>query len=155
MSACTTAPAEPDAGAGSGTDPGAEAPAEGTSLDCSAATTAGYDLFVDPALTIEPQLDVYPLEAGDTISFTYSAHDEAAAPSYGWLSSYITSDGAVAPSTGSFFFEEEGGVFVFEGPEAIAGVDGGPYTGFLEIESIVETGTTVIARLCVQFALTE
>lgn len=131
---------------------------EGTgdgALDCSAATTAGYDLFLDPALTVEPVLDVYPLEAGDTITFTYAAHDEAAYPSYGWLSTYITSEGDVAPSTGSFFFDEEGGVFTFVGPEAVAGIDGGPYTGFLDIEVTVDTTTTVIGRICVQYALTE
>lgn len=151
LSGCTTTPAAP----GSGTDPAAEAPTDGGALDCSAATTDGYDIFLDPALTVEPALDVYPLEAGDTISFTYAAHDEAAYPSYGWTSSYITEAGDVAVSTGSFFFDEEGGVFTFVGPEAVAGIDGGPYTGFLDIEVTVDTTTTVIGRLCVQYALTE
>lgn len=150
-------------GCSTGGSPVAEAPDGGatdsgsssSALDCSAATTEGYDLFLDPALTVEPALDVYPLEAGDTISFTYAAHDEAAYPSYGWTSSYITEAGDVAVSTGSFFFDEEGGVFTFAGPEAVAGIDGGPYTGFLDIETTVDTTTTVIGRICVQFALTE
>ncbi len=151
------APAASDTGSSEGA-PVDEAGAEGESssaLDCSAATTAGYDLFLDPALTVEPALEVYPLEAGDTISFTYSAHDESAYPTYGWTSSYITSDGDVAPSTGSFFFDEEGGIFSFTGPEAVAGIDGGPYAGFFDIEMTVDTTTTVIGRICVQFALTE
>ncbi len=127
----------------------------GGALDCSAATTEGYDLFLDPALTVEPAVDVYPLEAGDTIAFAYADHNADAYPTYGWSSAYITSAGDVAPSTGSFFFDEEGGVFTFVGPEAVAGIDGGPYTGFLDIEVTVDTTTTVIGRLCVQFALTE
>ncbi|MFN4001388.1 hypothetical protein [Microcella sp.] len=154
LAGCSTAaPAEGPADGGS-TD-GAATDGGGAALDCSAATTEGYDLFLDPALTVEPVLDVYPLEAGDTISFTYAAHDDAAFPTYGWLSTYITSEGDVAPSRGSFFFDEEGGVFTFVGPEAVAGIDGGPYTGFLDIEVTVDTTTTVIGRICVQYALTE
>ncbi|UTT62768.1 hypothetical protein [Microcella humidisoli] len=144
---------DPEGGTTDGGAPDGES--TGGALDCSAATTDGYDLFLDPALTVDPVLDVYPLEAGDTISFTYAAHDDDAFPTYGWLSTYITSEGDVAPSTGSFFFDEEGGVFTFVGPEAVAGIDGGPYTGFLDIEVTVDTTTTVIGRLCVQYALTE
>lgn len=156
LTGCSTGDAPGTAPEGGSEGGGAtEGESTGGSLDCSAATTAGYDLFLDPALTVEPVLDVYPLEAGDTITFTYAAHDEAAYPSYGWLSTYITSEGDVAPSTGSFFFDEEGGVFTFVGPEAVAGIDGGPYTGFLDIEVTVDTTTTVIGRICVQYALTE
>jgi hypothetical protein len=148
----TSAPA--DTGADGGTTAG-ESTDTGGALDCSAANTAGYDLFLDPALTVEPALDVYSLEAGDTISFTYAAHNGDAYPTYGWSSTYITSEGDVAPSTGSFFFDEVDGVFTFVGPEAVAGIDGGPYAGFLDIEVTVDTTTTVIGRVCVQYALTE
>ena len=157
LAGCTTgAPADggTDSGADGGTTSG-ESTDTGGALDCSAATTAGYDLFLDPALTVEPALDVYPVEAGDTISFSYAAHDGDAYPTYGWSSTYITSDGDVAPSTGSFFFDEVDGVFTFVGPEAVAGIDGGPYTGFLDIEVTIDTTTTVIGRVCVQYALTE
>lgn len=156
LTGCSTGDAPGTAPEGGSQGGGAtEGESTGGALDCSAATTAGYDLFLDPALTVEPALDVYPLEAGDTITFTYAAHDEAAYPSYGWTSSYITEAGDVAVSTGSFFFDEEGGVFTFAGPEAVAGIDGGPYAGFLDIETTVDTTTTVIGRICVQFALTE
>jgi hypothetical protein len=153
LAGCTTG-APGDDGADGGTTSG-ESTDTGGALDCSAATTEGYDLFLDPALTVEPALDVYPLEAGDTIAFTYAAHNGDAYPTYGWLSTYITSEGDVAPSTGSFFFDEVDGVFTFVGPEAVAGIDGGPYTGFLDIEVTIDTTTTVIGRLCVQYALTE
>ncbi len=153
------APSASNDGASTGgetpTDAGSSEGGSEGSLDCSGVTVEGYDLFLDPALSVEPALDVYPLEAGDTITFTYSAHDEDAYPSYGWTSSYITGSGEVAPSTGSFFFDEEGGVFTFQGPEAVGGVDGGPYAGFLDIETTIDTTTTVIGRICVQFALTE
>ncbi len=156
LTGCSTGDAPGTAPEGGSEGGGAtEGESTGGSLDCSAATTAGYDLFLDPALTVDPVLDVYPLEAGDTITFTYAAHDEAAYPSYGWTSSYITEAGDVAVSTGSFFFDEEGGVFTFAGPEAVAGIDGGPYAGFLDIETTVDTTTTVIGRICVQYALTE
>jgi hypothetical protein len=155
LTGCSTAaPPEGPADGGS-TDGGATDGGAGGALDCSAATTAGYDLFLDPALTVDPVLDVYPLEADDTIAFAYAGHDDDAYPSYGWTASYITEGGDVAPSTGSFFFDEEGGVFTFAGPEAVAGIDGGPYTGFLDIEVTVDTTTTVIGRICVQYALTE
>ena len=153
LAGCTTG-ASTDDGADGGTTSG-ESTETGGALDCSAATTEGYDLFLDPALTVEPALDVYPLEAGDTIAFTYAAHNGDAYPTYGWSSTYITSEGDVAPSTGSFFFDEVDGVFTFVGPEAVAGIEGGPYTGFLDIEVTVDTTTTVIGRVCVQYALTE
>jgi len=154
LSGCATGTTVADDSTGTVTD-GTTDGGSAAALDCSAATTEGYDLFVDTALTIDPVLDVYPLEAGDSIAFTYADHNADAYPTYGWSSSYITSAGEVAPSTGSFFFDEEGGVFTFEGPEALAGIDGGPYTGFLDIEVTVDTTMTVLARLCVQYALTE
>jgi len=158
LSGCAPIPPSAGGAGGGGDEAGGGAP------DCSAATTEGYELFVDPQLAIEPVQEVYPLEAGDAISFDYAGNDESQAPTYSWATFVIQDDGTVAPVTGAPFFDEEDGVFRMEGPQTVLGNDGGPYAGFLEVQltqnSRVEddkivADQSVLARLCVAFALSE
>ena len=135
-----------------------------TAADCSGATTDGYDLFLDPALSVEPAGDVLPLQAeGDTISFTY-AGDLSGSPTFSWDISYIQPDGGeVSPVGGAPFFDESGGTFSVSGPQSPVGAEGGPYPGFLDVIMVSnarfddETQSytadqTVIGRVCVLLA---
>lgn len=160
-----TAPAPSAAGDTSESSPATDETSEGVSgEDCSGATTAGYDLFVDPEVQVEPTLDVYPLQSeSDKITFTYTG-DMSGAPTFSWDLSYIQAEGGeVSPQGGEPFFDEAGGVFSLAGPRTTVGVDGGPYTGFLDV--IVTSNasfdaatqkytadTKTIARLCVLLA---
>jgi hypothetical protein len=119
--------------------------------NCDEVTTAGYELFVDPRLEVEPQADVYPLDAGDTISFADTG-TEGVYTTYSYSLSYID-DGQAFPNTGATFVgAEDTNEWTLEGPVTASGIDGGPYAGFMDIEATTETGTTVLARLCVVLA---
>ena len=143
----------PGAGTAGSGDPGGSADGGGAgSVNCDGATTEGYDLFVDPRLEVEPQLDVYPLEAGDSISFTDTG-TEGEYTTYSFLLAYINDEGTVFPNTGQIFVGAENtNSFVLEGPLAPSGIDGGPYAGFVDIEATTGAGIEVIARLCVALA---
>lgn len=151
------------AGTASSEEP-ATSKAAGADADCSSATTAGYDLFVDPEVTVDPALDVYPLQSeSDKITFTYTG-DTSGSPTYTWDIAYIQPEGGeVSPQGGSPFFDEAGGVFSISGPQSTIGVDGGPYTAFLDVTKTSNASfneetqqytadTKVIARLCVLLA---
>jgi len=119
--------------------------------NCDGVTTAGYELFVDPRLEVEPQADIYPLNAGDSIAFTDTG-TEGVYTTYSYSLSYID-DGTVFPNTGATFVgAEDANEWTLEGPVTASGIGGGPYAGFMDIEATTETGTTVLARLCVVLA---
>ena len=143
----------PGAGSGGAGDPGGSSDGGGAgSLNCDGATTEGYDLFVDPRLEIEPQHDVYPLEAGDSITFEDSGA-EGEYTTYSFTLAYIGDDGSVFPNTGQIFTgAEDTNTFTIEGPISPSGIDGGPYVGFVDIEATTGAGIEVIARLCVALA---
>ncbi len=119
--------------------------------NCDDVTTEGYELFVDPRLEVEPQLDVYPLGAGDSISFADTG-TEGVYTTYSYSLSYID-DGQAFPNTGATFVgAEDTNEWTLDGPVTASGIGGGPYAGFVDIEATTETGTTVLARLCVVLA---
>jgi len=143
----------PGAGTGGTGDTGGSSDGGGAgSLSCDGATTAGYDLFVDPRLEVDPQLDVYPLEAGDSISFKDTG-TEGEYTTYSYTLAYIGDNGSVFPNTGEIFVgAEDTNTFAIEGPVAPSGIDGGPYAGFVDIEATTGAGIEVLARLCVALA---
>ncbi|CAN5160180.1 hypothetical protein BH11ACT5_BH11ACT5_11280 [soil metagenome] len=141
-----------DTGSGGG-DAGTDG-AAGTGLDCSSITDPDYKLFVDPRLTVEPQQDVYSLDAGNSINFTDTGAGDVYT-TYAYQSYYIA-DGNAFPSDAAIFVgAEDTGTFSLDGPKAPGGIDGGPYPGFVEIEATSDAGSTIIARLCVAFATSE
>ena len=134
---------------GSGTGGGS---GSGGGLDCSGATTAGYELFVDPRLTVDPKLDVYPLgSASDSIAFT-DVPENGEYTTYSYSRSYLDG-GTVFPNGGAIFAgAEDTNTFTLTGPVGATGISGGPYAAFIDIEATTGTGTTVIARLCAVLA---
>lgn len=163
LAGCASSPAPAEAGSEPGASDTAPAEERQSTEDCSGATTEGYELFLDPALTVETQADVYPLQSeADTIAFAYSG-DLSAAPTFSWDLSYLQSDGTVAPVGGAPFFDEAGGAFSLSGPQSPVGVTGGPYPGFLDIIMTANArfddatqsytaDTATIGRLCVMLA---
>lgn len=138
-----------------GCAPGGDGASDGGSVasgpNCDGVTTGGYELFIDPRLEVDPQLEVYPLDAGDGISFTDTG-TEGVYTTYSYSLSYID-DGQVFPNTGATFVgAEDTNSWTLDGPVTASGIDGGPYAGFMDIEATTETGTTVLARLCVVLA---
>jgi len=118
------------------------------SLTCDGATTEGYDLFVDPRLEVEPQQDVYSLDAGESIAFT-DTPEEGVYTTYSYTLAYIDDAGTVFPNTGGIFVgAEDTNEWTLDGPITASGISGGPYAAFVDIEATTETGTTVLARLC-------
>jgi hypothetical protein len=119
--------------------------------NCDGVTTAGYDLFVDPRLEIEPQLDVYPLGGSESYALTDTGTD-GVYTTYSYSLSYID-DGVAFPNTGAIFEgAEDTNSWTLDGPITASGIDGGPYAAFLDVEATTDTGTTVLARLCVVLA---
>lgn len=149
LAACAPGGAGGTGGSGGSSDGGGSA-----SLDCSGVTTAGYELFVDPRLTVEPQADVYSLAAGDSISFVDTPPEDVYT-TYAYSFSYID-DGQAFPNDGAIFIgAEQTREFTLDGPQAPSGVDGGPYAAFLSIEATTDAGTSTIATLCVVLATSE
>lgn len=135
------------AGAGGSGDSGA---ASGAAAACAAVADRGYELFVDERLSVSPQADVYSLAAaGDTISFTDTPPTSS---TYGYSRYYIDNETAFPNGGAIFVGAEDTGTFELTGPLSPMGVGGGPYPGIIEIEATSGSGTTVIARLCVQLA---
>ena len=119
----------------------------GGELNCDGVTTAGYELFVDPRLEIDPVQDVYSLDSGDIIAFTDTPED-GVYTTYSYTLGYLD-DGQVFPSNGGIFVgAEDTGTWTLEGPITPTGIVGGPYASFVDIEATTDTGTTVIARIC-------
>jgi len=132
-----------EGGSGGSSDGGSA----GSGPSCDGVTTAGYDLFVDPRLEIDPVQDVYSLDAGDSIAFI-DTPEEGVYTTYSYTLSYID-DGTVFPSNGGIFVgAEDTNEWTLEGPITPTGIVGGPYASFVDIEATTDTGTTVLARLC-------
>ena len=150
LAACTTGGSGEDGGTGGSSDGGGS-----SSLDCSGNTTAGYDLFVDPRLVVEPAADVYSLQtSGDVITFTDTPPDDVYT-TYGYSLSYLDGGQAFPNDSAIFVGAEQTNTFELAGPQAPGGVDGGPYTAFLSIDATTDAGTTTIATLCVVLATSE
>lgn len=146
LAACTpTAPAGDTGGGAAG----------GSGLDCAGMTTAGWELFVDPRLTVEPSADVVSLaKAGESVSFTDTAPDGFT--TYGYQLGYLDDAGTVFPNRSAIFVgAEDAGTFQLDGPFAPSGVDGGPYAGVLQIDATDDGGTTTLARICVALATSD
>jgi hypothetical protein len=137
-----------DGGAGGSGGSGGDAAAA-----CASVADGGYELFVDPRLTVDPALDVYSLAAaGDSVAFTDTDPGDGTTYSY---SSYYIDDGNAFPNDAAIFVgAEDSHEFQLDGPFAPSGIDGGPYPGIIEIEA-TDASTTVIARICVQLALSD
>lgn len=146
----TTAPAGGGGGdGGSGGDSGGDA-ASGPS--CDNVTTGGWELFVDPRLTVEPAADIVSLQKeGDVLAFTDTAPEGYT--TYGYELGYVDDAGTVFPNDAEIFIgAEQTGEFQLEGPMAPSGVDGGPYAGIVQIDATNDAGTTTLARVCVLLA---
>jgi hypothetical protein len=141
----------PGGGSDTGTGGSPDGGSAGSDLNCDGVTTAGYELFVDPRLEIDPLLDVYPLGGSESYAMTDSG-TEGEFTTYSYTLSYID-EGVVFPNTGEIFVgAEDTNSWTLEGPVSASGIDGGPYAGFADIEATTGTGTSVIARLCVVLA---
>ena len=137
---------------GGGTDAGA--------LTCDDADlSGGWDLFVDPALTVDPA-GTGPTSlqtADDAIHFSYAAEEFT---TYGYELGYID-DGTVFPNDSGVLFADghpdapDDNVFTIVGPMAPSGVDGGPYAGVLQISATTLTGSTYVASICVVLATSD
>lgn len=162
LASCAQSPAAPGGGetggGGSGTETGG-----GSSQGCADVETEGYDLFLDPELSVDPKQDVYSLQQeSDTISFTYSG-DLSDDPGFSWDLTYIQENRTVVPVTGAPFFDEDGGVFSVSGPQSPGSNTNGPFHGFLTVtmttnarfDSQKQTyvaDTSEIGRVCVLLA---
>jgi hypothetical protein len=124
--------------------------------DCSNVTTAGWDLFVDPRLSVQPSQEVYSLEAGDSISFKDTPPNPDDHTTYAYQVGIITDSRAVSPNrSGGFFDVTDEGTWTLKGPFAAHSVSGGPYMGILQIDATDSSGVKPIARLCVSLAKSE
>lgn len=148
LTAC--APTAPAGGSEGGGDGGV-----GSGPDCSGMTTAGWELFVDPRLAVDPAAKVVSLaKAGEGVSFTDTA--PAGFTTYGYQLGYLDDSGTVFPNRSAIFVgAEDTGTFRLDGPFAPMGVDGGPYTGVLQIDATDDGGTTTLARICVALATSD
>ena len=165
LTGCATSAPAPQSGGGvddSGTS-ATDGAASASEQPCSKLKDPEYGLFLDPSLTVEPALDIYPLQSeSDTIHFTYTG-DLGADPGFSFETYYITPEGKVSPQGGVPAFDVENGVFSTSGPHYTAGLTGGPHEGVLEVSMIANArfddetqsytaDTSVLARLCMLFA---
>ena len=160
IAGCTQT-AAPDAGGGdAGTgESGGGGDAGGLTCD-GADLSGGWELFVDPELTVDPAADgVLSLQgAGDDIHFAYASTEEYT--TYGYELGYID-DGTVFPNQSGIAFPDghpeapDDNAFTIAGPMAASSVDGGPYAGVLQITRTDSTGTKYIASICVALAASE
>lgn len=145
-----TAPAGGGGGdGGTGGDPGAGA---ASGPNCDGVTTGGWELFVDPRLTVDPSDEVVSLQsAGDVLAFTDTAPEGYT--TYGYELGYVDDAGTVFPNDAEIFVGAENTQqFQIDGPLAPSGVDGGPYAGIVQVDATNDAGTTTIARVCVLLA---
>ena len=148
---CTpTAPA--DGGADPGTDGGDSGSDTAAGPNCDGVTTDGWELFVDPRLTVDPSSDIVSLQnEGDVLAFTDTA--PVGYTTYSYQLGYIDDSGSVFPNDAAIFVGAENTQqFQIEGPFAPSGVDGGPYAGIVQIEATNDEGITPLARVCVLLA---
>lgn len=125
-----------------------------SALSCDSATTGGWDLFVDDALTIDPaDAAIYPLDTGsDAIHFRYAAAEEYT--TYSYTLGYVD-EGVVAVADSAIIFPDghpdapDDNVFTVSGPATVIGVSGGPWPGILQIEATDSAGIHEVARICV------
>lgn len=124
-------------------------------VSCDGVATAGWELFVDPRLAVDPVSDVAPLTtAGETIAFTDTA--PVGFTTYSYSLGYIDDAGTVFPNDAAIFVGAEStNAFALEGPVVPSGVDGGPYAGIVQIEATDDSGTAVLARICVALAASD
>lgn len=145
----------PGGAGGTGGDGGSSDGGGAGTLDCSTNTTAGYELFVDPRLAIDPQADVYSLQtSGDVISFVDTPPEDVYT-TYGYSLTYLDGGQAFPNDAAIFIGAEQTRTFELAGPQAPSGIDGGPYAAFLSIDATTDAGTTTIATLCVVLATAE
>ena len=145
----TTAPAEGGGGDGGSEAGGGDA---ASSPNCDGVTTGGWELFVDPRLTVDPSSDIVSLQnEGDVLAFTDTA--PVGYTTYSYQLGYIDDSGSVFPNDAAIFVGAENTQqFQIEGPFAPSGVDGGPYAGIVQIEATNDEGITALARVCVLLA---
>ena len=146
--------ATPAPAGGGGGDGGSEAGGGDAAAgpNCENVTTGGWELFVDPRLTVDPVADIVSLQAeGDVLAFTDTAPEGYT--TYGYELGYIDDAGTVFPNDAAIFVGAENTQqFQLEGPFAPSGVDGGPYAGIVQIDATNDGGTTTLARVCVLLA---
>lgn len=153
----TTASAGGGAGDGGSGDSGSDGSDSGggsasSEPSCDAVTTGGWELFVDPRLTVEPADDIVSLQnAGDVLVFTDTAPEGYT--TYGYELGYVDDAGTVFPNDSAIFVGAEStNTFQLDGPFAPSGVDGGPYAGIVQVDATNDAGTTTLARVCVLLA---
>lgn len=115
-------------------------------------TTAGWELFAEPRLTIDPSAGVVSLAAeSDVVRFTDTA--PVGYTTYSYTLGYIDDKGSVFTSQAAIFVgAEDTGSFELAGPVSPSGITGGPYAGVLQIEATDDSGITPLARICVLLA---
>jgi hypothetical protein len=153
LAGCAPTTAGGSSDGGSGDDAGGSS---GSALSCDGVTTGGFELFVDPRLTVSPEADILPLtRAGETIEFTDSDFTEGTG--YGYDYAYVDGDQAFTQGGAPFFdtegspgFDEGGGSFRIEGPLDLVTADGGPYAGILTVTATTGTSTTTLANICIE-----
>ncbi|MBX3104008.1 MAG: hypothetical protein IT191_06180 [Microbacteriaceae bacterium] len=127
-------------------------------LTCDGVTTGGFELFVDPRLTVSPSVKIAPLtKSGEKIEFTDSKFEDGT--TYTYDLAYVNKGQAFAQG-GSIFFDSEGspgfdqgnGKFQIEGPLSQSTADGGPYAGILTVIATVNGQSTTLANICVALA---
>ncbi len=148
IAGCSTGPSTSDG------DPSSN----GQGPNCEGVTTGGFELFVDPRLTVSPSVAVAPLtKAGEKIEFVDAEYTDSIGYSYEFA--YVSKGQAFTQSGRPFYdtegspgFDEGNGRFWIEGPLATIGADGGPYAGILGIWATDSTSTKIIANICVMLA---
>lgn len=150
LTGCTTTASGGDS-AGGGSAGGGSA----SDLDCDGVTTAGWELMVDPRVTVDPAGDVVPLtKAGESLTITDTAPDGYT--TYSYQLGYIDDAGTVFPNKAEIMVgAEDTNSFTLEGPFAPTMIDGGPYAGIIQVDATDDAGTHTIARICVQLAVSE
>ncbi|AYF98570.1 hypothetical protein [Protaetiibacter intestinalis] len=156
LSGCATTTSGDTGGSGDGGGSGGDAAG---GLNCDGATTAGWELMVDPRVTVDPAADVVPLtKEGESLTFTDGGGGEYT--TYSYSLGYLDEDGTVFPNDSGILFPEGDDIHVLavHGPFAPSGVDGGPYAGILQFEATEADAenkivTTTLARVCVLLAI--
>ena len=104
LTGCAPTAPSPSGGGDSGNTGG------GAASGCDTATSEGWDLMIDPALSTHPENGV-TFGDGSTLEFTYDEFDPERSPTFGYDLGYIQDDGAVIPMGGAFFDNDDVGNF--------------------------------------------
>lgn len=137
----------PGGGSDSGSGGSSDGGSVGSSLNCDGFADQGYELFVDPRLTVDPVQEVYSLDSGDSIGFT-DVPEDGVYTTYGYTVAYIDDDTVFPSNGGTFVGAENTNTWTLDGPITPVGISGGPYAAFIQIDATTETGTTTLAVLC-------